>query len=180
MKIFVMRHGTTVWNEKGIIQGRSNNRLSEKGKAEVKKRAEEYRNQKFDVIFVSPLMRTMQTANLMNEFHNAKIIKDKRLLEIEQGIFTGRFKDSLTEKEKRLRMKRDKGCNLENYESVYKRCDDFINELKNLKYENILIITHNVNTSFISNILGNIKADFNNDRYLRNFDNAEIRFFEIK
>ena len=31
MNLFVMRHGTTVWNEKGITQGRTNNRLSKSG-----------------------------------------------------------------------------------------------------------------------------------------------------
>ncbi|MBO7527954.1 MAG: histidine phosphatase family protein [Clostridia bacterium] len=31
MNLYVLRHGTTVWNEKGITQGRSQNRLSKSG-----------------------------------------------------------------------------------------------------------------------------------------------------
>ena len=31
MNLYIMRHGTTTWNEKGITQGRSNNKLSKKG-----------------------------------------------------------------------------------------------------------------------------------------------------
>ena len=180
MTIFVMRHGTTVWNEKGIIQGWSSNRLSKKGKIEVKKRAEEYRNQEFDVIFSSPLMRAMQTANIMNEFHKVKIVKDQRLIEINQGIFTGRHKDSLTEEEKVLRLKRDKRCRIETYQSVYKRSEDFITELKNSRYENVLIVTHNVGASFITSILNKNQIDFKDENQLRNFGNAEIKVFEVK
>ncbi|MGN1208302.1 MAG: histidine phosphatase family protein, partial [Christensenellales bacterium] len=88
MNLFVMRHGTTIWNEKGITQGRSQNRLSKTGIELAKERAKEYANTKFDVIVCSPLMRTVQTANIMNKFHNVKILKDERLLEIDQGYFT--------------------------------------------------------------------------------------------
>ena len=68
MNIFVMRHGTTVWNEKGITQGRSNNRLSSNGIEMVEQVAKEFKNVNFDVIFCSPLMRTVQTAKIMNKF----------------------------------------------------------------------------------------------------------------
>ena len=51
MEIYIMRHGETVWNAKGIIQGRSNNRLSKNGKEQVKKQAEELKDIKFDYIF---------------------------------------------------------------------------------------------------------------------------------
>lgn len=37
MKVYVMRHGTTIWNENGITQGHTNNRLSQKGKSLTKK-----------------------------------------------------------------------------------------------------------------------------------------------
>ena len=102
MKIYVMRHGTTVWNEKGITQGHTNNRLSKKGKILTEEVALKYKNINFDIIFCSPLMRTVQTANIMNKYHNSKIVKDSRLIEIDQGIFTGRSKYDLTEEEKRL------------------------------------------------------------------------------
>jgi hypothetical protein len=39
-----MRHGTTVWNEKGITQGHTNNRLSKKGKILTEEVALKYKN----------------------------------------------------------------------------------------------------------------------------------------
>ena len=46
MEILVMRHGTTVWNEKKITQGRTNNRLSKAGKEIASERAKEFKNEK--------------------------------------------------------------------------------------------------------------------------------------
>ena len=78
MNIYVMRHGTTVWNEKGITQGLTNNRLSKNGVALTEKVSLEYKNIKFEAIYCSPLTRTVQTANIMNKYHNLKIIKDTK------------------------------------------------------------------------------------------------------
>ena len=97
MNLYVMRHGTTVWNEKGITQGRSNNRLSKNGIELTELVSKKFKDIKFDVIISSPLMRTIQTANIMNKYHNVKVFKDDELLEIDQGIFTGHYKNSLTE-----------------------------------------------------------------------------------
>ena len=179
MKIYVMRHGTTVWNEKGITQGHTNNRLSKNGKHEVEQVALMYKDVTFDVIFSSPLMRTMQTSNIMNKYHNLKIIKDKRLIEIDQGIFTGRRKNSLSEEERKLKFSHAKECGMESYESVCDRVKDFIDELLTERtYGNVLIVTHNVNAGLIFEILDK-KVDFGIDGHLRSFDNAEVKCFEV-
>lgn len=181
MKIHVMRHGTTVWNEQGITQGRTNNRLSKNGVLLTEKVSNRYKDCKFDIIFCSPLMRTIQTANIMNRPHNVKIIKDKNLVEIDQGIFTGRSKDDLSEDEKRLKALRDKSAGMETYASALDRARAFLSALrKNTKYKNVLVITHNVIASFLDDILNNVKIDFKNPDHLGNFKNAEIKTFEIK
>ena len=180
MKVYVMRHGTTVWNERGVTQGRTNNRLSKQGKAITEEVSLKYRNVNFDVIFASPLMRTMQTANIMNKYHDSRIIKDVRLIEIDQGIFSGKSKYEISEEEKKLKFARAKECGMESYQSVYERIKDFIGELKkNKTHETILIVTHNVCASFIADILNKIEIDFENDSHLRNFANAEMKCFEV-
>lgn len=179
MNIYVMRHGTTVWNEKGITQGRTNNRLSASGKELTEKVAKKYQNTKIDIIFTSPLMRTMQTSNIMNKYHNAKIVKDERLVEIDQGIFTGKSKFDLTDEQFKLKNARDKSCKMESYESVYRRVQNFIADLKANYTENVLVITHNVNASLIEDILLNIEVDFENGEHLRRFENAEVKCFKV-
>jgi probable phosphoglycerate mutase len=140
MKVYVMRHGTTVWNERGITQGRTNNRLSKQGKLLTEEVARKYKDINFDVIFASPLMRTMQTANIINKYHGAKIIKDERLIEIDQGIFSGKGKNEITEEEKKLKFARAKECGMESYQSVYERIANFVQELKQNKkaFRNIM------------------------------------------
>lgn len=178
MKIYVMRHGKTVWNEKQITQGQTNNRLSKNGKIKTQEVAQKYADTSFDVIFCSPLMRTMQTANIMNAFHGIKIIKDARLIEIDQGIFTGRSKNSLTDEEKKHKLSRDKKYGLETYQSVQKRTKNFIEDLKKLQYKSVLIITHNVSASFIEEIVTNKNNDTNCEN--RHFDNSEIKCFDLQ
>ena len=180
MNIYVMRHGTTVWNEKGVTQGRTNNRLSQNGKILTAKVASELKNINFDVIYCSPLFRTVQTANIMNKYHNKKIIKDQRLIEIDQGIFTGRAKNSLNECELILKEKRVSKAGMESYENCYLRAKDFVEFLKKQsKYENVLVISHNCTCSFIEDVLIGEKIDFSSDSFRRRFKNAQVKSFKI-
>lgn len=180
MNLYVMRHGTTVWNEKGITQGRSNNRLSKKGIELTKKSALNFKNQKIDVIITSPLMRTIQTANIVNKYHNAKILKDELLIEIDQGIFTGRISKSLSKEELVLKKTRSKLAKMESYENCFQRAKSFITTIKQkYNYQNVLVITHNCVATFIENILLKKPINFNDAKFLVNFNNAEIKKFQI-
>ena len=180
MKIYVMRHGETVWNSKGITQGRSNNRLSKNGKAQAELAAEKLKNEKIDLIICSPLMRTVQTANIMNKYHHAKVIKNEKINEVDQGIFTGKkFKD-LSEEEKNWKRQRPKEAGMESIEEVVERVESFIFELKK-KYEdkNLLVVTHNLVASAIESISKFKEFD---DSYFRSkvkFENAELKCIEI-
>ena len=178
MNLYAMRHGTTVWNENGLTQGRSNNRLSRAGKAQTEVVATKLKDVKFDVIFCSPLMRTVQTANIVNKHHNSKIIKNDLLNEIDQGVFTGRKFSTLSEEEKALKKTRSQEAGMESYESCFTRIKKFVEFLKGQRqFENVLVVTHNVGASFIEDILQNRKVDFNDQTFLRNFKNAEVKKF---
>ncbi len=180
MNLYIMRHGTTVWNEKNIIQGRSQNKLSKSGKELVKKVAEKNKEIKIDVIFCSPLMRTMQTANLFNKLHNVKIIKDERLIEIDQGIFAKRPFSTLNEEEKIQQRTKVKSCKMESYDEVFERTADFLNFLKHeCNYKNVLVVTHSIVASMLDNLIKSIPIDFTNKKQIDNFDNAEIRHHKI-
>ena len=175
-----MRHGTTVWNERGIMQGRSNNRLSKRGVELTKDIAEKFKDVQFDIIIASPLMRTIQTANIMNKYHNVRVFKDDDLLEIDQGIFTGRFKNSLSKQELEIISLRLKNAGIESYEECYNRAKHFVDNIKK-KYnkENVLVVTHNCCASFIEDVITGEKVDFNNSNFVRKFKNTEVKKFVI-
>lgn len=180
MKIYLMRHGTTIWNEECRTQGRSQNKLSKQGKALTEEVAKKLKKEKIDVIYSSPLMRTMQSANIVNRYHNVKINRCELLTEIDQGIFAGRLKNSLTEKEKQLKAERHPITKMESFESVTNRAKEFIEKvLKSEKHKNILVVSHNIICSILEYLLTNTTPDFSDYAKLNIFGNAEVKIFEI-
>ena len=180
MNLYVLRHGTTVWNEKGITQGRSQNRLSKSGCKLVERVAKDFANTKIDLIVSSPLMRTIQTSNIINKYHNVKIIKDEAITEMDQGIFTAKKYKTLTDLEKKQKHERSKITKMESFEHGYNRALDFVNKIKSeYKNKDILVVTHNNIASFIELIALNKKVDFNNREQMSNFKNAELKHFTI-
>ena len=172
MNLYVMRHGTTVWNEKNITQGRSNIWLSRAGRKLTESVAENFKKIVIDAIVCSPLVRTVETANIMNKFHKVKIYKDYLLNEIDQGIFTGRRKDSLNNDEKVLKARRANEVGMETYEQCFNRVERFLKNIKeNYPYKNLLVVTHNCCASFIDDIINHKTINFEDAHFLRDFNN---------
>ena len=180
MKVYIMRHGQTVWNSIGKIQGWSKNRLSQLGKEQVKATSEQLKNEKIDVIFSSPLMRTMQTANIMNQPHKVKIVKDNRLIEKKKSIFVGRFRNTLTDEEKNLRKENPKACGEETFEEIFARIKDFADELREGAYKDkiVLIVTHLYTAQILFGILKGL-MEKKEIEFFSNFKNAEVRMIEV-
>lgn len=177
-----MRHGTTVWNEIGKTQGHSNNRLSKGGIALVRQTAKKHSKTKFDIIISSPLMRTMQTSNIMNEYHNVKIVKDRRLIEIDQGVFTGMYHKNFTPEQKEIRRRRDANYGIESYKSVYDRVYNFLTEIiNNPPADNILIVTHNAPATMMEKIITNQQINWQNTSppLFNIFDNTQVKHFNL-
>lgn len=61
-KIFIVRHGETDYNNKGVLQGRSiDSSLNEKGRRQSEAFWEAYKHIKFDKIYTSSLLRSQQS-----------------------------------------------------------------------------------------------------------------------
>ncbi len=180
MNLYIVRHGTTCWNEIGRTQGRSQNRLSEKGKVLVNETADKLKDVKIDVIYSSPLMRTMQTANILNQYHKLKINKNDLLLEYDEGIFTGRLKSELTKTEQELKASRHPSTKMESFEQVFERVKEFYETvLKSETHENILVVSHDIICHMLELILKNIKSESLYNDYKCNFKNAEVRKYKM-
>ena len=78
MKLYVIRHGQTNWNLKGIIQGQKDIELNDKGINEARKAKDEFNNLKIDLIMCSPLKRAKETAKILNTDKNINIPYIKR------------------------------------------------------------------------------------------------------
>lgn len=89
MKLYIVRHGVTDWNEAKRLQGNSDIPLNEKGRELARITAEGLKDIPFDHIFSSPLGRAVETAEIIRRDRDIPIITDERLIEMGFGIDEG-------------------------------------------------------------------------------------------
>ena len=66
MSLYITRHGETDYNVKNLVCGISDARLTEKGIEQAKKLAVSLQSVNYRYLYVSPLQRAVDTANLAN------------------------------------------------------------------------------------------------------------------
>lgn len=177
MKIYIVRHGKTKWIEEGRTQGRRQNRLSLAGIQAVEKTAEMMKSVTIDVIYSSPLMRTMQSAKIINKYHDVKIIKDERLTEVDQGVFAGRIWAKLSEEEKKIKSEKNKAYGMESFDEIVARVVDFYEDvIKKCQYDSILVVSHGNICTMLEYLLQGESINLKN---LDTFANAEVKVFEV-
>jgi probable phosphoglycerate mutase len=95
MKLYVMRHGRTNYNDLGLCNDDPNADvyLSAIGKQQAQLAAEQLRDVRLDRIIVSPLPRTRQTAEIVNQYHDAPIEVHPDITDIRSG-FDGKTVDA--------------------------------------------------------------------------------------
>jgi len=134
MNIYVLRHGQTDYNIEGKFQGQIDIKMNQNGEKQTDMAALELNNINFDIIFCSPLTRTIDTAK---KIKNENIIIDNRIIERSFGSLEGEygipdFEDNIEK------------YNIESIEKMTSRVNNFLDEvLKEYRTrENILIVTH--------------------------------------
>ncbi len=144
----IMRHGQAENNTLGIISDKPEypHHLTDLGRQQVAETAESLKGSKFDLIFVSPFVRTMETTQILKGklgWKDEQIHVDSRIHEVGVGDWSGRkVADTMKEFKYEDRFERcPKGG--ETYADVKKRMGDFLYDLES-KYEGkkILIISH--------------------------------------
>ncbi len=95
MRLLIARHGQTRHNLDRRYQGITDAPLNETGRAQAAQLAERLADEKIDMIYSSPLMRSTQTAELLAEMNGLDIKKDERLCEISFGEWEGMSYDEI-------------------------------------------------------------------------------------
>jgi broad specificity phosphatase PhoE len=91
MKLTLVRHGETVENVAGIIQGQMPGRLTERGKRQAREAARQLRGRSFDAIYCSDLKRCLDTAEpIRMVFHGVPFITAELLRERNGGSLQGK------------------------------------------------------------------------------------------
>ena len=142
--IYIIRHGQTELNIKQVLQGRSNYPLNEKGIAQAREAAERLREAAFAKVYSSPLIRAVQTAEIIAP--GVTVTIDERLIEMDYGPYEGM---DLTAPDEKIRtffsdfVHNPAPEGMESLQSVTERLGNFLEEIKEEKlFGNILISTH--------------------------------------
>lgn len=136
MKLILIRHGETIENKLGILQGHLDGCLSRKGKIQAKKIALFLKNKKIDAIYSSDLKRALDTTKEIIKYHpNAKLFLAKELREKDHGSFTGKKQDEVDWSNKPI--------NMETKESMIKRIKNILDKTcKKYKDKTVVFVTH--------------------------------------
>ena len=89
-RIFLVRHGETHWNLTHRFQGRIDVPLNQEGKNQARALALTLKDAPLMAIYSSPLVRAIETARYIKEFHPlTPLFEEEGLIEMDLGEFDG-------------------------------------------------------------------------------------------
>lgn len=99
-RFYLIRHGETEWNSKGIYQGLTDIPLSEEGEKQALCLGKRFENPsiKLDAVYSSPLQRAIKTAESMANAKGLSVVAYEHFKEINFGEWEGHNVKQLTEK----------------------------------------------------------------------------------
>ena len=148
MNIYLLRHGQTQENRKGSYYGNLDISLNEIGIAQGNKAKDFFKDIKLDRVYVSDKIRTLEMAKLALGLKEMEIIQDVRINETNFGDFEGKTyeeikksypKECLSWTNNWKEFVPPKG---ESYVELCMRVKSFMENIKKLEFDNILICAH--------------------------------------
>lgn len=174
--IYLMRHGL---DDENFIGGWSDIDLTSEGKKQIIESTEFIIQNKLVInkIISSDVKRAVATSEIVNKKLQVPIFYNDKLKELDKGIYTGRLKSTLTEKDisfiKKLTIY-DKYPLGESMIDLYKRMKLFLNTIKE---DNVLLITHRGVINMFYYILNDIFVDMNKEKF--NVEHGSIHEMNI-
>jgi alpha-ribazole phosphatase len=179
MNLFVMRHGRTNYNQLGLCNDDpdADVHLDSTGEQQARAAAEQLRDVALDRIIVSPLPRTLETAEFINRYHHLPIEVNPAIADICSGFngkAVGEYFAAIAHDPLNARV--NGGESLLDHK---KRVLGFIDWLQTQAQaqENILVVAHEETLRvFVAFFEGNVP-----DERLRELTiaNCEIRCFQV-
>lgn len=146
MYLYLMRHGETDDNTRRVLQGQKDNPLNENGKQQAAKAREEWKGISFDKIYVSPLIRAIQTAEIATGRDRSEFIIEERIKEISFGVLEGTASDNMKPPYSNFFLNPAEYVAPEGGESLAelaKRTGDFLQEIKGHQPgKKVLLVSH--------------------------------------
>ncbi len=140
-RFIFIRHGRTVWNDHGLIQGHSDVPLNEKGHKQAAKVASRLSDEEplIDAIYSSDLQRAIATAEAITKYYDLELALDPRLRE----TFAGESEGMPEEEFPKVYASREDVPYAESAHAVLNRTESFLFEMaKKWKGKTIVIVSH--------------------------------------
>ena len=139
--IYFVRHGETEYNKQGRSQGQADIPLNRVGVSQANQTSESLKSINIDIIYCSPLTRAKHTAEIINKYHNAKIVFDERINHYDVGERQGKLFASWPEEIKQEYINNPEKHGAESYQHFYDRVVEFYKTIEN-DTRDILIVSH--------------------------------------
>lgn len=145
--LFVVRHGETKANEKGIEAGPLDYPLSKKGIKDVTFIAKALSDIKIKAAYSSPVLRAVQTAKIIGKYHKFKVKKLEELTE-------AKLKPKFVGQDERHHILTNPEAYLETNEQLLARTAKAIEMIKKEANGNVLVVSHgDVITALLEDIV---------------------------
>lgn len=162
---YFVRHGRTEWNAVQRMQGRWNSSLDALGRRQAEVNGRLLEDAGIERIFSSPLDRTRQTTEIIRAFVDAPVTFDDRIVEWDCGDWSGHLRSEVVERwaEEYAALLADpfhyRGPNCENYPDMFERARPFVQEVRALEVERILVVSHGMIGKVMMSILLGLDED---------------------
>lgn len=184
--IIFMRHGQAYNNVQKLLVGRNlESHLTDLGREQVRNTSQILKTINIDQIYSSPVIRTVETAEIVSDIVNMPFQKDERLFEIELGKLVGMYYEDLINKHGNLFVKfysDDDNENsllefeVESFRAVKQRISELLKEIT-IKHqnENVLLVSHLDPIKAAISLIMNIKPS---SVYNIQVSNASLNIFK--
>ena len=95
MRLILVRHGQTEWNQLGRIQGRTDIPLNDTGIMQARAAGEWLSQRRIDAVYSSPMQRASDTATEIARPHGLPVISLDDIIEIDFGLWEKKTADEL-------------------------------------------------------------------------------------
>lgn len=178
MKLTLVRHGQTESNFMEVCQGTGNILLNDTGRRQCKKLREKIENKHYDICYVSPLIRAVETAMILIG-DKVQMIPDKRLIDRDLGEFEGKDRELYDAKLYWDYNLNCSDCGVEPVKEIFKRCEDFLNYVyENNCGQNVLIVAHAATIRAIRHLV--LNSDLSGNLLIRSIDNCYFEEIDLK
>ena len=96
-RLYLVRHGCSVWNKEGRIQGQADPPLDVIGREQARRLAGRLGDETLVAVYTSPLQRARETADIIGRALDVVVVPDERLQEYDVGDISGLTWDQVAE-----------------------------------------------------------------------------------